>query len=444
MFATIIQSAPNANETRQTVVIAHAGEAVVYSRIHGKRGIAGSWLAGLPTYNEDERLLGSPASLRLTAGNTEDIDRGQKPESLLQNIQRKVTGINVTQMLAQDMLNIVLHETVSAPESLGKYLPRAGSASPVVTVVRVPEAEVPAPQSTPAPVVTAPVVTAGLANEIHTALYTPTREECSGYVERTLVGNRTERNLYGVAKRTGKSVGIWGHAGTGKTSSARHIASVWGVPFVTIDCNPQTDEAVIQGEWIPTGEGNQLAWRWSALAEAVQFSPEGAVILINEANRMSSKANSFFLRILQERRLQVTRYDNRDIVIPDNVLFIFDSNPGYAGTSRLDEALEDRFVTTTFVYDRDVESKFIKSSTLLDCVFSIRKQYDAREVKTLFTTRMVRDYQDIALDPEGGLALAEHCLFDKFRNVVDLDAVRMLFELKRSTIAQELGVPVSP
>jgi len=444
MFATIIQSAPNANETRQTVVIAHAGEAVVYSRIHGKRGIAGSWLAGLPTFNEDERVIGAPASLRLTAGNTEDIDAGKKPESLLQNIQRKVTGTNVTQALAQATLDTILQETVSAPESLGKYLPRAGSASPVVTVVRVPEPEVLATfdEPTPAPVAVAPVVTAGLANEIHTALYTPTREDCAGYVERTLAPGFTERNLYSVAKRTRKSVGIWGHAGTGKTSSARHIASVWGVPFVTIDCNPQTDEAVIQGEWIPTGEGNKLAWRWSALAEAVQFSPNGAVVLINEANRMSSKANAFFLRILQERRLQVSKYDNRDIVIPDNVLFIFDSNPGYAGTNRLDEALEDRFVTTTFVYDREVEAKFIKSSTLLDVVFSIRKQYDAREVKTLFTTRMVRDFQDIALDPDGGMAGAEHCLFDKFRNVVDLDAVRMLFDLKRTAIAQELGVTV--
>jgi hypothetical protein len=435
----MIQSGSN----RQTVVVAHNGEALAYTRHAGKRGLGGAWALGLPVgYEADERVLGEPVALGLTGNNIADIEAGVIPASLLQNIQRKATSVAVTQAKAEETIARIVNEAVANPADLAKYLPTRSpiQASPVVTVLPTAPASQPVAPVAPASQPVVAPVHSGASLEIHPALYTPSREKTSAYVEREIAPGILETQFYRVARDVGNSVGIWGHAGTGKSSSAEHLASVWGVPLVTIECTPQTDVSDIQGEWIPTGEGNALAWRWAPLAEAILNSPTGAVILINEANRMGAKANSYFLRILQERKLQVSRYDNRVLDIPSNILFIFDANPGYEGTVTMDKALVDRFVSVTFNYDRKVESQFIKSSALLDLAFGYRARHDAREVRTLFTTRMLRDFVRFATHGEGGLLLAEALLLDKFQNAVDYEAVKTALEIYRPTIARELGV----
>ncbi|CAB5219197.1 AAA domain containing protein [uncultured Caudovirales phage] len=439
MYAVLIQSGSN----RQTVVVAHNGEALAYTRHAGKRGLGGAWALGLPVgYEAEERVLGEPVALGLTGNNVADIEAGVIPASLLQNIQRKATSVNVTQAKAEETIARIVNEAVANPADLAKYLPTRApiQASPVITIVPTAPASQPvapvAPASQP---VDAPVYS-GTTPEIHPALYTPSREKTSGYIEREIVPGIFETQFFRVARDCGKSVGIWGHAGTGKSSSAEHLASVWGVPLVTIECTPQTDASDIQGQWIPSGDGKSLAWRWSSLAEAILNSPDGAVILINEANRMGAKANSYFLRILAERQLQVNLYDNRVLDIPSNIVFIFDANPGYEGTVTMDKALVDRFISVTYTYDRKVESQIIRSNALLDLAFGYRARHDAREVKTLFTTRMLRDFVQLASHGEGGLLLAEAILLDKFQNAVDYEAVKTALEIYRPTIARELGV----
>jgi MoxR-like ATPase len=438
MYAVIIQSAPSAGATRQTIVLPSADGVRVFNRFAGKRGIAGAYAEGMPVTVTNELVRGVPVALSITPTDLEHIETNEnhQPHQLFQRLVREVAKVD--QSVSNESLEAVLGKVIDLadqrPTDLAGFLRAPGTPVAVQVVRQAPVAPAPsvAPVVTHSPEVTS--VASGSGVEIHPELSIPNLDSLSWYVPR-----HREVNRFDMCRRLKKNLIIFGHAGTGKTSSAKHYAGLRNLPFVVIECNPQTDEEIVQGGWIPTGDGKTLAWRWSPLAEAIQ-NPDGAVILINEANRMSAKANALFLRILEERKLLVSRYDNRDIEVNDNVLFILDANPGYKGTTAMDEALLDRAVKTEYRYDREVESKFIPSSTLLDIAFDVRAMLERGEIRVPFSSRMLKDFVDVAQDIDGGITEAVDMLLENFPKGVDRDAVRMSIELQLSAIANELGV----
>jgi MoxR-like ATPase len=273
--------------------------------------------------------------------------------------------------------------------------------------------------------------------EIHPELRVPTLEDVSGHIERTVMGRPSVERL-DRARSKGRNVLIRGHAGTGKTSEVEYYCALRGLPFVQLDCNPQTDESNIQGSWIATGNGNELAWCWSPLAELIVSGRPG-VVLLNEVNRMSAKANAFFLRILEERRLLVSQYSNDDLVIPANILFVADMNPGYRGTAKMDEAMEDRFRDKwEFKYDRDLESKFIKSSSLLEFAFDIRKQNEMGKIQTPFSTRLLKTFQEDVLEDDWDYAVDN--LLGNFDRGIERESVLTALQTWSSNIQDDYGI----
>jgi MoxR-like ATPase len=268
-------------------------------------------------------------------------------------------------------------------------------------------------------------------------LIVPSLKDVESYVERTLPGGKSETEVYDFARAKGHAVAIFGHSGTGKTSSARNYAAQRQLPFVPFECNPQTDEEVVQGTYIPTGNGTELAWRYSQLATAIQ---QPSVILLNESNRMSAKANALFLHLLQERELIISRHKNEVIPVHPGVLFVTDANPGYQGTTKHDQAFLDRFaITLEFEYDREVEKHFIPSTSLLDLAQQLREQAERedRYRDTPVSTRLLINFVEHAKGL--GMEFAIASFLASFA-ADERDALRMVVEVYSTRIAEELNL----
>lgn len=439
-YAVIIQSAPSAGAIRQTAVVPWKGTVSVYTRWAGKRGVAGGWSESEPAVLPGERVVGVPVSIPITANDERDLATSF-PSTLFQKLVRRVSGvsaINPDGLELERCLSVIKVEALDNPVSLVKYFDNSVVGAPaVVEIVR----------QAPAPVQTAPVEYVEPLDE-HTVdpanipagfwatLSTPTLEQVGSYIERKLPGNKLETEVFDFARARSEAVAIFGHAGTGKTSSAEHYAGVRGLPFVAFECNPQVDEEVVQGTFIPSGRGNELVWRYSALATALT---QPSVVLLNESNRMSAKANALFLRILQERKLQVSRHNNEVLDVHPECLIITDANPGYRGTVSSDQAFLDRFaITLEYKYDRTIEEKFIPSSSLLDLACAMREQAE-REDKwsTPISTRLLKNF---CAQAQGlGMEFAIESFVMAFP-IEERDALKMLFETYSFNIASELGV----
>ena len=436
-FAVIIQSAPSASAIRQTAVVPFNGEVKVYTRWAGKRGSAGAWLPEQPAIIAGERLVGVPVSIALTENDENDLATGF-PSTLFQKLVRRVSDVRTLNSDASQTLESVLERLVQEaqanPVELSKYV----GGIPTTAGELIPRPTAPtAVVADPIELHPQPVAPSQLPSvELWASLTTPTLEDVKHYVERTLPGGKSETEVYDFARARSEAVAIFGHAGTGKTSSAKHYAGVRALPLVVFECNPQVDEEVVQGTFVPTGNGNELTWRYSALATALT---QPSVVLLNESNRMSAKANALFLRILQERELQVSRHHNEVIKVHPECLIITDANPGYRGTVSSDQAFLDRFaVTLEFKYDTEVEKHFIPSSSLLALATSLREQAEREDRwSTPISTRLLENF--VAQAQGLGMAFAIESFVMAFP-VEERDALKMLFEVSSELIATELGV----
>jgi MoxR-like ATPase len=155
---------------------------------------------------------------------------------------------------------------------------------------------------------------------------------------------------------------------------------------------------------------------------------------------MTPKAASLFLRLLEERELLIEPLNEVIKVHPD-VLFVADQNTGigYTGTSRQDNALVDRFnIKLEFHYDTKIESKFIKSPTLLKFAEDIRTASAiSDEFSVPMSTRILKNFQDNAVGL--GFDFAVENLLNNFPSVDgERDAIKMRIDAERDTIIAEL------
>ena len=432
MYGTIIQTATPTGAIRQVAVVPVTGEQPrVYQRIAGGRGTGAAWIdAPLSPATLTEQTLGTPVSVAITDTDWRDIATGQ-PSTLLQKLVRACKGETA---VSTDRLEDVLPEVIrlaikDSGAGLSQYLPARGeyrvSVTPVVEVVKSAQ-----------PVQQAPVSSGGV---LLTELSVPSAEKVADYIVRdNLPGGVSEKQVYDFARNLKQNIVIWGHAGTGKTSSAEHIASVWGVPFARVDCDITTDDEVIQGSYIPTGDPNApLVWQYSALATAIQ---QPSVILLNECNRMTAKQSKLFFSILQERELKVTRHKGETIEVHPECVIIADANPGYRGTTPPDQAFLDRLsIPVWFNYDREIEAHFIPSPTLLDLATQMRAENELDDKwGAPVSTRLLKNFVTQAKGL--GLGFAIESFVNSFPTDEERQALRFLFEANSQLIADELGV----
>jgi MoxR-like ATPase len=450
MFATIMRS--NAVEgDRQTVVIPLQDKVRVFTRVGSGRGISGAWKEELPVMT-NENVIGNSTAITMTANDYRDLQFPITPTTLLQKLVRTFDSDVVTSKDATDEFAELYGKAKANPLSLAMYLKGANTqpvaTTPVVETPVVVEEEV----------VEAPVTTDNVYEEIKEYLDREREEvntlttiaplsnhdtvltvpDVQPYFARTFDG-LSEQEVYDYARKTQQNVLLTGEAGTGKTSSARNYSAVNKLPFVTIECTQQIDQSVTQGRFVPTGVGNATQWRYSQLATAIQ---QPSIVLLNELTRMTPKAASLFLRLLEERELLIEPL-NEVIKVHPECLFIADQNTGlgYTGTSKQDAALIDRFnIKLEFKYDTTIESKFIKSTALLEFASNIREASEMNDEFSIpMSTRVLQNFQAQATSLN--FAFAVHSLLANFpKSDGERDAIKMRLDAEIDRVASDYGV----
>jgi hypothetical protein len=432
--ATIVQSRTSYDSPiRQTVVIHDPnGDPIVYTRHKGAgQGVHTAWLFDIPTFESGEMLVGTPLTLPLTDLNIAQVKAGERPQSLIQSLERRA---RVETVMTATPVEPVFDSVYAGSSTLDTNIAHEAlhTAEPIVVAPPVPEVVIPAPpvvQPVRQPDAEVPELSYAYSTLIYPLASDP---EIAGYIPRTIAGAH-EDAFFDKALRKGENVWLGGHAGTGKTTSARRQASRRGVPLAVVNCDPSMDESQVQGELTPTAEGH-FVFRNSALVDAIQ---QPSVVLINEATRMSPKANAYFMSFLMERELRMTRDKGQVIKVHPECLIIADGNWGYKGVAQPDEAFLDRYgVKVEFTYDRDIESKFIPSKALLDVAFAIRDQYELGEYRSVFSTRVLKDFVS---NTELGWEFARHSLLNSMKPE-DRGGIANTLDLNGSNICDELGI----
>lgn len=475
MFAVVMQSESLTEGLRQTAVIPMVDDPKtgmkraprVFTRTNATRGVSGAWKESLPYFNSTEMEFGHARSIKLTDGNRQMLEFPITPQTVMQRLLREVDHYTtVSGKTAQEVFDSLLDMAVENPMGLVAYTmeptPQAQPLSPTISMVVDPEPTVDEPITVETPVelveipeelvsvVTHTQPTESEAIVDHTMSFQSTVQhddadavlvvpDVHPYFSRSFFGKQ-ESEIYDYARRTQQVVLLTGPAGTGKTSSARNYAAVKQLPFVVIELTQQIDQSVTQGRFVPTGSGNTVKWKYSQLATAIQ---QPSVILLNELTRMTPKAASLFLRLLQERELVVEPL-NQVIKVHPECLVIADQNTGfgYTGTSKQDNALLDRFnLKLEFKYDEAIEGQFIKSPALLAFAQGVRTSSDTNdEFSVPMSTRVLLNFQAQAQNL--GFEFAVNSLLNNFpKTDGEREAIKMRIDADALTIAQELGVP---
>jgi len=188
----------------------------------------------------------------------------------------------------------------------------------------------------------------------------------SDFVETPFVKDLADRLL--AYLRDGLYVHLSGPAGSGKTTTAIHVAQELGRPVLLIHGDDEIGTADLVGKEsgykrsylrdeyvhsvLKVEEDVKPVWVGRALTEACQ---KGYTVVYDEFTRSRPEANNVLLSVLEERVLPLR---GENMTVHRDFRIIFTSNPAdYAGVHGAQDALLDRMVTIFLGgFDRDTEA----------------------------------------------------------------------------------------
>jgi MoxR-like ATPase len=174
-----------------------------------------------------------------------------------------------------------------------------------------------------------------------------------------IIGRRRELSSALVAAQAGKHVLLEGPVGVGKTTIALAIASQLKRKIVRIDGDERYTEQKLAGWYDPPLVLSRGYTRDSFIPGPLsQSMHEGALLLINELNRMPEGTQNVMLTAMDERSILIPKYGQVDA--SEGFMLIATQNPDeYIGTSQLSEALRDRFICVNLGYQSEEEERGI-------------------------------------------------------------------------------------
>lgn len=281
---------------------------------------------------------------------------------------------------------------------------------------------------------------ADLSNSLVTAMVSvPDIKWAKEYINRKVVGNLTDFEVYDYANKNDMNVLIEGHAGSGKTMSVQAYASARGMRYFNVACHIGLEASHLIGRWIPTADGH-FRWQDGAVTEIVR---NGGVLLFNEINFAPERFLTFIFSLLDYRReIQLMENGGEVIRAHKDLVIIADMNPDYRGTRPLNQALADRFaVRLSFPYDKPIEQKLLGNKALVDMANQLRDEFNKGTLLTPVSTRSLVAFVKHA--KEFGMDFATYTYVNSFEGDEERSSVRLVVNTHRDNIAQELGLEVT-
>ncbi|WOV82867.1 AAA family ATPase [Sporosarcina jeotgali] len=166
-----------------------------------------------------------------------------------------------------------------------------------------------------------------------------------GYVSPT-------RNLFDdilIAISLKKPVLLKGPSGSGKTRLAQSISALFQQPMQSVNCSVDLDaEALLGFKTIVTKEGQSVIEFIDG--PVVTAMKRGHILYIDEINMAKPETLPILHSLLDHRRMLTNPFTGEVIVAHEDFSVISAINEGYIGTSPMNEALKNRFVSFSIPY----------------------------------------------------------------------------------------------
>ena len=180
------------------------------------------------------------------------------------------------------------------------------------------------------------------------------------------------------------NIRLVGPAGCGKTSFATNYAARRKAPALIMDCANVREPRDWFGYRTFDPATKDIVWHESMFVRMVETP--GAVIILDELNRVSPMVTNTLIPLLDHRKGTYLEEAGRSIRIAEGVTFWAAINEGnqFTGTITMDAAMKNRFsyVVECNFLDAKTESHVLRSKTGLD-VDSCRKLVEvANQVRT--------------------------------------------------------------
>ncbi|NYF24715.1 AAA family ATPase [Sporosarcina sp. JAI121] len=146
-----------------------------------------------------------------------------------------------------------------------------------------------------------------------------------------------------------KPVLLKGPSGSGKTKLAQTISHYFNQPMQSINCSVDLDaEALLGFKTIISKDGETVIE--FVEGPVVQAMKKGHILYIDEINMARPETLPILHSVLDHRRMLTNPFTGEVIFGHEDFTVISAINEGYVGTSPMNEALKNRFVSFTVPY----------------------------------------------------------------------------------------------
>lgn len=176
---------------------------------------------------------------------------------------------------------------------------------------------------------------------------------------RAVVGRGREVEVVAAALGAGRSILLEGPPGTGKTTLLRGLAEGAGLPLVVVEGNAELSPGRLIGQHDPSRLLADGYTRENFVpGPLVDAMVAGALLYVEELNRVPEETLNVLLGVLSERSLHVPRYG--EVAAAADFRLVAAMNPyDSVGTGRISPALYDRTCRVALGYQDEADETAI-------------------------------------------------------------------------------------
>lgn len=425
----------------QTLLVGTDTEVTGYHRVsNGQKGRGQSWQPLTDSTIPTAPISHAPCAVVLSDRDIEMMKLGQITNVGIKALYALESAPEATAPMAHnEAVDSLINRLEEGDQSLADFITdkrrtTGVSIKPIVKQEAVQVMEVPVVSTTTIK------AQADLSNSLVTQMVSvPDIKWAKEYINRKVVNNLTDFEIYDYANENNMNILIEGHAGSGKTMSVQAYASARGMRYFNVACHIGLEASHLIGRWIPTADGH-FRWQDGAVTEIVR---NGGVLLFNEINFAPERFLTFIFSLLDYRReIQLMENGGEVIRAHKDLLIVADMNPDYRGTRPLNQALADRFaVRLSFPYDKPIEQKLLGNKALVDMANQLRDEFNKGTLMTPVSTRALVAFVKHA--KQFGMDFATYTYVNSFEGDEERSAVRLVINTHRDNIAEELGLEVT-